>query len=178
MRAVASHTALLAYAALAAWWDVRVRRIPNRLSAAAFVAALAVAPGDGGIGLGAALGGLAVGASLLLVPFAAGAVGGGDVKFAAVAGAFLGPGLALYALAIGTSLGLVLALAAAARAGRAVESLRGAARLAWLTAATATLPPAPAEPGGARPAAIPYVVPLAAGVAAALVLEADGWFLT
>lgn len=178
MRAVAGQMALLAYAALAAWWDVRVRRIPNRLSAVALVIALAVAPGEGGIGLAAALGGLCLGAGLLLVPFAAGALGGGDVKFAAVTGAFLGPGLALYALAIGTSLGLVLALASATRAGRAGEALSGAARLAWLAAATAALPPAPAGAERPRAAAIPYVVPLAAGVATALVLEADGWFLT
>jgi prepilin peptidase CpaA len=171
MRTVASHMALLAYAALAAWWDVRVRRIPNRLSAAALVIALALAPGEGGIGLTAALGGLCLGAGLLLVPFAAGALGGGDVKFAAVTGAFLGPGLALHALAIGTSLGLVLALASAAHAGRAIEALSGAA-------ATAALPPAPAATERPRAATIPYVVPLAAGVAVALVLEADGWFLS
>jgi prepilin peptidase CpaA len=164
------------YAVLASWCDVRTRRIPNRLSGAALVGALVVAETTGGIGLRAALTGLALGAAIMLPPFALGAVGGGDLKFTAVAGAWLGPRLGFQALLVGTALGLVVALASAAVAGRAGEALSGAARLAWLLASSLSLIDAlRGDDAASRLAPIPYALPLAGGVLVVLALGERGW---
>jgi prepilin peptidase CpaA len=160
------------------WWDVRERRIPNRLSALGLVGALLVAAAAGGAALTAALGGLALGAGALLVPFALGAVGGGDVKFAAVASAWLGPRLALNALLLGMALGLLAALVSAARTGRVREAMARAGAFVWLVAATRSLATVGAlEPEHPTLTPIPYAVPLAGGVAAAVLLAHRGWLV-
>ena len=159
------------YAVLATCWDVRQRRIPNWLSGLSLVAALPAAIADGGIGVLAAGQGFALGAGAMLVPFMLGAVGGGDVKFVAVAGAWLGPRVGLNAILLGTVLGLFAALGAAAAAGRFGEALSGAARLVWLAAAGLSLtqlPPSDQATGHVAP--IPYAAPLAAGVLGAVLL--------
>jgi prepilin peptidase CpaA len=164
-------TGVSLYAALASLWDIRERRIPNWLSGIALLAALPAAVGGGGIGINAALSGLLLGGAVLLVPFITGAVGGGDVKFAAVAGAWLGPEAGLNALLLGTALGLFVGLGYAAAMGRARAAIRGAARLVWLLASSlsfAHVPPPDEE--AARTAPIPYAVPLAVGVVGAAVL--------
>jgi prepilin peptidase CpaA len=167
-----------AYAALATWWDVCERRIPNWLSGSALVVAVPVATLEGGIGLSAAGLGFLLGGMAFILPFTVGAVGAGDVKFAAVAGAWLGPYVGLHALLLGTVLGLVVGLASAAVAGRAGVAIAGAARLVYLFASSlslASLPP-PAK-DAERVAPIPYAAPLAAGVLGAVLLAHQGWLL-
>jgi len=159
------------YAVLATCWDIRQRRIPNWLSGAFLIAALPAAALENGIGLLAAGQGFVLGAAVLFVPFVLGAVGAGDLKFVAVAGAWLGPRVGLNALLLGTVLGLFAALGAAAAAGRFGEALSGAARLVWLAAAGLSLtqlPPADRQAGHMAP--IPYAAPLAAGVVGAVLL--------
>ena len=171
-------TGVLAYVAIAAAWDLKSRRIPNWLSGTALVGALVAAVGPDGIGLAAAAGGALIGLAALLVPFLLGGVGAGDVKFATVAGTWLGPRLALGALLMGAALGLFAALGAAAVSGRFADAVGRAARLVWLLAATlsiVSLPPPTDEEQ--RLAAIPYAVPLAAGVMAAVLLDQHGWQL-
>jgi len=164
------------YAVLATWWDVRERRIPNRLSGIALVFAVAAAVLHGGIGLRAAGLGFIFGGTLFIVPFALGAVGAGDVKFAAVAGAWLGPDVGMHALLLGTMLGLFVGLALAAAAGRAAQAVAGAARIVYLLASSLSLAhlPPPDE-HAARVAPIPYAAPLAAGVLGAVLLASQGW---
>jgi len=174
-----ANVGVLGYAALATAFDLRERRIPNWLSGLGLAGALATAPTDAGIGLPAALFGAGLGLGALFVPFTLGAVGGGDVKFAAVAGAWLGPRVGLNALLLGSALGLFAALGFAAAAGRAAAAVSAAGRMLWLLAAApsvSSLPPAPA-PEAERLAPIPYAVPLAAGVAAAVVLAEHGLLL-
>jgi prepilin peptidase CpaA len=164
------------YAALATWWDVCERRIPNWLSGSALVVALAAAVPEGGIGLSAAGLGFILGGFVFFLPFATGAVGAGDVKFVAVAGAWLGPDIGLHALLIGTVLGLFVGLASAAAGGRAGDAIAGAARLVYLVASSlslASLPPPDRQ--AARVAPIPYAAPLAAGVLGAVLLAHQGW---
>ena len=166
------------YAVLATWWDVRERRIPNWLSGTALVAALVAALLDGGIGLSAAGLGFILGGATFLVPFAVGAVGAGDVKFIAVAGAWLGPHVGFHALLLGTVLGLFVGLASAAVVGRLGEAVAGAARLVYLLASSlslAHLPPP--DPHTSRVAPIPYAAPLAAGVLGSVLLAHEGWLL-
>jgi Flp pilus assembly protein protease CpaA len=163
------------YATLASVWDVRVRRIPNWLSFSALALAFVVAHCDGGIGLAAAGAGAGLGIAAFLGPFALRAVGAGDVKFAAVVGAWLGPHLGLNALILGSATGLFVALGFAAAAGRAGRAVSAAANVVWMAAATmslATLPPA--DPDQQRLAPIPYALPLAGGVFGTLLLDRLG----
>jgi len=94
----------------AMWSDARTRRLPNRLMVAAVLAGLAtrLTLGPGAALIGAE--GILLGAALCIPLFALGAIGGGDVKLVAAAGAFLGPGELLWALLLAASLGLLLVL--------------------------------------------------------------------
>jgi prepilin peptidase CpaA len=171
-------TGVSLYAVIATCWDVRERRIPNWLSGTALLLALPVAASDSGIGLVAAGSGFVLGGVAFFVPFVLGAMGAGDLKFAAVAGAWLGPYVGLHALLLGTALGLFVGIGSAAGAGRLGEAIRGAARLVYLFASSlsvAALPPADRE--AARVAPIPYAAPLAAGVIGAVLLANRGWLL-
>ena len=87
---VIAASALTVIVVLAAWFDLRERRIPNAL---VFPAALA------GIGLNAARGwdglwfsgkGLLIGFGLLFIPYLLRVMGAGDVKYLAAIGAFVG----------------------------------------------------------------------------------------
>lgn len=140
-----AHAAALgSFLALGVIADVRRRRVPNRLVAAATIGALLVAgAGDGTSGVGSGICGFAVGVVLLLVPFAFGYVGGGDAKFLGTVGAFLGPRLTFDAFLVGSLLGGILALVAR-------------------------------QAPGHRAPAVPYTAPLAAGVVLALVLDEVG----
>jgi len=166
---------VLAYAALATAFDLRERRIPNWLSGAALVVAMPTALADGGIGLGPAAVGFAAGLALLVGPFALGVLGGGDVKFVAVAGAWLGPRVGLEALLLGSVAGLVVGAVHATAAGHLRATVRSAGQILWIVAAT--LSPAhvaPARPERSPLAPIPYALPLALGIAAAVALEQRG----
>jgi len=132
----------IAIVVAAAVFDFRQRRIPNFLSftvmAAALPVQLAVSGAAGGLFW---LLGLLAGAGLLLVPYAMGGMGAGDLKFLACAGCVLGPVQVFYAFLAASLLGGLMAI------GKAGE--RAPVR------APQHEPPRPA---------IPYGLPLAAGV--------------
>ena len=149
---------------LATWWDIRERRIPNWLSGGAFVASLVASLATDGIGLSACGLGFLLGGLALFLPFVLGAVGAGDVKFAAVAGAWLGPAVGIQALLLGTAIGLFVGLASAAVIGRRRAPRRRAPRL---PAGEVALDHGPAAPDQRRPRGPhPLCAPLAAGVSA------------
>ena len=103
---------LLGVLAAGAVTDVRSGKVRNTLTYGGIVAGLVlnalVRPA--GLGLGPALLGMLVAGVPLLVVYLAGGLGGGDVKLAAVAGAFLGPVAAAYALLYACLMGAVLAI--------------------------------------------------------------------
>lgn len=108
---------LLVFVATAALLDLRTRRIPNWLNAAALLVAIAVnVAAAGERGLLASGTGLLTGALIFLPFYVAGGFGAGDVKAMGTVGAFVGPGAALAAaawiLVIG---GLCAAVVVAAR---------------------------------------------------------------
>jgi prepilin peptidase CpaA len=159
-------TALLLAGAVA---DIRNRRIPNALNGALLVAGLVCAGR-----WSAALSGLA--AALVVVvalwlPWRAGRIGGGDVKMAAAAAAWMGlPNLLPYLLATALAGGLV-ALVCAALSSRQARQEMGAN----LTAAAAGLgvPDVTIRGGGGR-MSVPYGAAVALG-ALVLLWGARGW---
>lgn len=96
----------------AAFIDVEHRLIPNRLILGLLAGAAVLVPLAGDLRLEhAALGGLAAGSALLLLSAVTrGGMGGGDIKFAAAAGLYLGWPLAMIGLFLGALLGAFVGL--------------------------------------------------------------------
>ncbi|MFQ5351703.1 MAG: prepilin peptidase [Candidatus Binatia bacterium] len=162
---------VLAFLAIAGLSDLRSRRISNRLNLGATVIGLWLHFVGGGLdGLCFAAAGWVVGLTLLLLPFAAGLVGGGDVKFTAAAGAFLGYRLLLVGLAAGVLLGGVVGLITLLVRGRAREAFR---RLYGdlFSLASGVRPERLSQSAGVE--TVPYGLLLAIGMAAALI--GNGW---
>ncbi len=79
-------------AALAAAFDVACRRIPNGLTVPLFVGGLGAQALAGGAALGSGLGAAALVAAVLFPAWLGRSVGGGDLKFAVAAAAWVGFG--------------------------------------------------------------------------------------
>lgn len=94
------HLPLVAIVAVAAWTDVREGKVYNWLTYPAIALGLFLNAvlWPAGIGLGPAGLGFLVAFIPLFLAYAAGGLGGGDVKLAGAVGAFLGPLLTAYAL--------------------------------------------------------------------------------
>jgi prepilin peptidase CpaA len=95
------HLVALSIAAVACGFDLRTRRIPNWLTFGAAAAGIVFHAATGGMpGLQFSGAGWVVGAACLIVPYALGGMGGGDVKLVGALGAWLGAGdtfwLAMY----------------------------------------------------------------------------------
>src|SRR5262245_24179270 len=81
----------IAFIALCCFLDVRTRRVPNLLSGPAMLVGIALNTMYFGIpGLTASLLGILLTITFLLLPFALGGIGGGDVKMIGAIGALLG----------------------------------------------------------------------------------------
>ena len=155
-------------AGIACWFDVRTRRIPNRLTFPAAALGIAAATAaHGGSGALASAAGLFVGLMLFFPLFALKGLGAGDVKLMGALGAWVGATMVL-GVAFYTALaGGVLAIALIVRhryGGQAVRNLWlllthwrvfGVRPLDALTLETSTGPK------------LPYALPIAAGLALA-----------
>jgi prepilin peptidase CpaA len=123
-------TALASGALVATVVDMRVRRIPNALTATmAGVGIGFAASGVSGVSLGASVVGLFLGFALMMPGHALGATGAGDVKLMAAVGAIVGPALVVSAFLFTAVAGGVLALAVAVRRQRLAATLAGTGRL-------------------------------------------------
>jgi prepilin peptidase CpaA len=153
----AATTVLLVATLAAAVTDVRTRRIPNALTAATAVLAVAVHLSDGIGPELAAIAAMAVAFVLGSFAYSAGWFGGGDVKLIAACCGLVGfPAAIPFALDVLVA-GGVLALVAAAANGRLVALVRSTAAVAVRGAAT-------------EKTTLPYGVAIAAGsIAYALV---------
>lgn len=160
---------LLALVGIAAVWDVRTGRIPNRLVLAGLSAALVLRAAGGAGALLEGLLGLGLALALFFPLFALRAMGGGDVKLLAVSAAFLGPERTLVALLVTALAGGGMALAAAWYRGALVPVLFGCGEVVrhWATLGREGNPTTLATPGSIS---IPYGVAIAAGVTAACML--------
>jgi prepilin peptidase CpaA len=156
---------LVVMLAVAAAIDLRSRRIPNALTGMiallglmqSFTAGHTVAPWQSVLGL-------LTGAALLLALFAIGAVGGGDVKLLAAAGAWLGPKLVFQVFLVEAILGMLIVLFTCAIHGRLGLLMNNSMLLATNIAHVNQLGPEHVQETGAacrsvdRP--LPYAVPI------------------
>lgn len=119
---------LLVFTASAAVFDWRTKRLPNWLTVSMAVAGLlfhiavgAVKSGASGAGYEALIsfGGFAIGFGLLFLLWLVGSSGGGDVKYTAALGAWLGPTYTFYVILIS-----VLLIAGASIGVLAIEMVR------------------------------------------------------
>jgi len=149
---------------IACVWDVRVRKIPNRLTAALAATGLLFTlwehPNLSGLGI--AFGGLAVGMLVWFPSYAFGLLGAGDVKLAAAAGMWLGPMRTFEAALIGGIIGGALALLWMLR----FRGVRGTATSLWVAS---VLPRTLVQPrvGPATRQHVPYSIALSLGLAIA-----------
>ena len=149
--------------------DLRSRRIPNALSLTGIVAGLALNLYYFGVaGLAASVAGLVLAVSVLIVPFAVGGIGGGDVKMMGALGALLGPRLVAIGLIVGLLLGGVSAAGSAARHGMLrsiIVDLTHRTRAALELGSAAPLRMSAGDGSGIT---LRYSVPLGLGVLVAL----------
>jgi prepilin peptidase CpaA len=152
---------LLLVTCAAAAIDVRTRRIPNALTGAAALAALALHLPAGPLAVAVALGAMIAAFAIGSVAFSAGWFGGGDVKLlAACCGLASFPGsisLVLYVLVAG----MLLALITAAKNGRLVALVRSTTAVAMHGAPveSTTLPYGVAIAAGSVTYALSTIVP-------------------
>jgi prepilin peptidase CpaA len=85
-----SDTILLSVSALSAFFDFKVRRIPNWLIVSGVICGVVLNSMQGSNHLVQSILGFIIGVAVLVLPFALGWIGAGDVKFFGVVGAILG----------------------------------------------------------------------------------------
>lgn len=107
--------ALIALSLIAAWWDIRHRRIPNWLTISGLVIAFALRSPAGLGSVTAGILGAVLAFGLALPFFAVGGLGGGDVKLLAAVGAFLGPAHLALALVVMALAGGLMAVVTVVR---------------------------------------------------------------
>lgn len=114
---------LLALMVVAVLTDIRTRKVPNKLVAAGALAGIASSLLPDSIGVMQSLGGLAAGLAMLLPMYMLRAMGAGDVKLMACAGAFLGIKATFFAALFTFALGGALAILYSAFAGTLRQTL-------------------------------------------------------
>jgi prepilin peptidase CpaA len=150
--------------------DIKSRRIYNKILILFLIAGLGANYAAGGWPcLLESLKGFLTGLALLIIPFARGGIGAGDVKLLAVIGAMKGPAFVLYTCLAGAVAGGVIAL---------LVLIKHRRLLAVLAKCLAFVPGLPGRCGArfraggsrageeAKPVYIPYSMAIGAGVAA------------
>lgn len=164
----------------AAICDLRTRRIPNLLTFGGTAIALLyglAAPHHHGGGLLWSLGGMGLGLVLMLPLYLLRAMGAGDVKLMAMAGAFLGPDSTWQAVIFVFIAGGIAAVAYALWhrvAGKLLRNTLQATELLFVTVAAGIRPDARAS-SAQSVGRLPYGVSIALGTAAFLVARQFTW---
>lgn len=164
---------LLGLLLIAAWTDVRRRKIANWLTGGMILSGIIRSAALGGFaGAVHSVAGVFCGGAVPFVLFVIGAVGGGDVKLLAGVGAWLGPVPAFWVYVVQCLLSLVLILVQALVARRTMALFRNTAVLACgIAQGCAGGPDGRALTSIDRP--LPFAVPVAA--ATLLLLLGKGW---
>lgn len=157
---------LVALACLAAWTDIRTRRIPNALTFTGFLVALAIRALGGVDEVTAGLLGALLAFGLALPLFVVRGLGAGDVKLLTACGAFLGPGRLLTAVLITALVGGLMAMIAILRRGALLQTLRNCRDIVLATISPDRRKGLPnlTSPGAIT---VPYGVAIALGAIAA-----------
>lgn len=178
---------LCALLLVAAWTDVKSRRIPNRLVLCGVVSGVLlntvlplgygfVSALPGALGIWEALAGLGLGFAILLPMYVLRAMGAGDVKLMAMVGAFLGPNAIIGAILVTFIVGGVLTLLVAARNGSLrllLGNLRTMLMVSFIKATVLhQMPQVDAAPVSAGK--MPYGVAIALGTFIYIALEHGG----
>jgi prepilin peptidase CpaA len=165
---------LAACLAVGSAWDIAKRRIPNLVTGAAALSGVVVQLVDkGGWSVLSGLAAAVVSIALLYKPWAAGGLGGGDVKMAAAVAIWVGlGGMIRYAVAVAAAGGVVALIMYALSRKEARQDIRANLTLAALQQTLPTVeirkdgsPGKSNSPG--RPS-VPYGLAIAAGAAFAL----------
>jgi prepilin peptidase CpaA len=152
--------------------DVRTLRIPNRITFPTMAAGLVLNSWmTGWWGAATSVAGCSLAIAILIVPFALGGIGAGDVKMMGTVGSLLGPQLVALALLVGMMAGGVFAILALAGRGRLREKLGDVA--AMTTAAVVQRSVSPLRLSASAPGAVifPYSLPLAFGTLAVITVS-------
>lgn len=166
---------LVTLVAVAAWFDIKARRIPNWLVLAGLASSLGthIFLGNGGFSAWAL--GLLAGFGLFLPLYLVRAMGAGDVKLMGMVGAFLGPASAIGVVLTTLVAGGVLAIAVALWSGALrhtlanVRSLMIQTMFKTLHGGGVQIEAPPVSAGN-----LPYGVAIAAGTFIHLFLERSG----
>lgn len=178
MHTTISNTTLAAFLLLSLACDLRTRRIPNILTATTVVAALIINSIEAGnTGIWFTLTGCGAGIALLLIPFAAGGIGGGDVKMLAAVGALKGAPFVFAAFLLTAIAGGIFAVAVMLIDRDWKAALRRY-RDAFLSLLSGSKPAESSAPQTETRRAFPYAGAIAVGTAAALFLQPItlGWW--
>jgi prepilin peptidase CpaA len=112
------YIAVIAIATIACAFDLRLRRIPNKLTFAGAAAGFLFHFATGGMSDGlTSVGGFLLGIALFLPLYALGGMGAGDVKLLGALGAWLGPSAAVWLALYSGIAGGVMAFCVAASTG-------------------------------------------------------------
>lgn len=169
--------ALLVPVGAAAAVDKQERRIPNRVvlwGASVALLMRAVLP-DSSVATG--LWGLLLGFGLIWPFYAFRAMGAGDVKLMAMAGAFVGPAGVVAVALLSFLAGGVLALGVAVRSGQAGRLCVNVREMVWGGALNAVIGVREVPQPNQSVGTLPYAVAMALGCAAFFLLRLGG-FLT
>lgn len=173
---VALDLVLIVLLLLASAFDLRQRKIPNRLLALGMLSALVLHLGSGQPSalLTAYLPGFVVGLVMFLPLYLLGGMAAGDVKLMATVGAFVGPALVFQASLATYCAGGVLALAMVLwqRRGRlALANVFAILHPVLLRMHGSTLPPGSAAQAPASVGGMPYALAITAGTCTVLWLR-------
>jgi prepilin peptidase CpaA len=162
----------LTFVSLCILSDVRSRRIPNALSFTGMLVGVTCSTIHfGAEGALSSLEGAGVAMAILMLPFALGGIGGGDVKMMASVGTFLGPRPTMEGLLLGLVFGGAVMVVHLTRISRLREKL-GSLRTMLSNAAIAhSIAPLKISTADQNAVALPYSIPLGFGVATVIAIS-------
>lgn len=161
---------LIAVLVIAAIFDYRFKKVPNIITFPAIAAGISMAFLEKGfMGLSVSIAGLIIGMALLYLPYAAGGMGAGDVKFLGAIGAIKGPWFVFIAFLATAIIGGLMAIFRIAFVLKRADMriLGESVRTAFYTRSLSALE----IPEYARKEKLPYAIAISAGAAACLLLE-------
>jgi prepilin peptidase CpaA len=169
------HLLLVVSVTLAAFFDVRERRVPNWLTLPGTAIALLINIFAGLAQLSQSVLGFAVATGAMCVPFACGWLGAGDVKLLALMGAIVGlqslPRVMFYSSVIG---GLLAVWALIARGIQATILMRCWTDVKLAVLSLGSIMPEPVTERTIVNASIPFGVAIGLGTLVALYLDPNG----